>query len=702
MKTLRQWACIALGLAAACWIHSALAQNSSWSGLGTNGLWADPNNWTPVGVPRSVAQGLDPTTGGNVSLDPANGVSVITITNGEVENPGIQTTVTRPPYNTIFGPEFGASLHIYGTLNFDWVIAPVQNDPTPSNRSMINMYGNSSMSTSGAGFGLGDEWWWLGGPHVTMNLFDNAQASILGGAGLWLGGHLNIYDSATLTVGSGGYVNMDTGGALSDGTRSIVLGGGALVLPTGWTNAGTAGQNSGTVYDWIGRGILRAYGKAMDTNDLVITDDGTNTTVTTVPLGGALERIYFQPLVRSGMVAGTFQQATLVGDYPAVSGVLLSSSEPGLNPAVTGRPTYTSSNPEVITVDTNGIVTAVNPGSATLTATLGPLTSTNSLEVTVTPITATLIHRYSFNETSGITAADSVPGNSPTWDAYLMNDAVFGGGQVHLNETSGYGYVLLPPAIASGLDDLTVEAWASFAASLSNGATLFAFGNTSDTNGSDYVFFQPHTVAGTAAASFGQGTPGNSAARNAVISTNLDGQANMHIVVVFRPSAGYESVYTNGVQAATVSLFNNLIDPVAFQGPTYTNASILAYTLGTDPLNYIGLSLYAADGSLNASVDEFRVYNGPLSAGQILADHALGPDQLIGTSTNVSLTATSAGGEIILTWPATSSLVNVMSSPTLGPGAHWSAVIGNLSVSAGKYQMTVPATDSARFFRLQE
>jgi hypothetical protein len=692
---------------AACWVHNASAQDSHWSGLGSGGLWSDPNNWTPVGVPQPES-GLsgNPTSGGNVFLDAANGWSVITIANGDVETPGVGGA--NPPWNTIYGPEFGASLHIYGSLTYDWIMAPAQNDPAPGNRSLINMYGSSSLTTQGAALGLGDQWWYWDAPYVTMNMYNSSQALMQGGAGLWLGGHLNIYDTATFTIQ--GYLNMDVQYAISDGTRSLVLGGGTLVLPTGWTAPGGAGENSGTVYDWIGRGILRAYGKGYDTNDLVITDNGTNTTVTTVALGGALSQIYFQSLLQSTMMEGTFQQATLVGDYPSVTGVLLSSAEPGLDPATFAPPAYTSSNPNVVTVDANGMVTAVNPGSATLTATVGALTSINTLSVTVTPVlcsTNTLVHRYSFSESSGTTTADSVPGNSPTWDGTLIGGATLGGGQVTLDGASGY--VQLPAGLVSGLDEVTVEIWASFGSPINTFANLFAFGNT-DTDpldstygdGGNAITLSPHTGGLTTSANFAQGLPGFNGERDAVITGTQDGQANMQLVVVYHPLAGYEAVYRNGVLGATISMFNNMIDPVAYNGPTYNKGSILAYTLGADPLNYIGKSLYNADPTLNGSVDEVRIYKGPLTAGQILADHALGPNQLIGTSTNVSLSASVSGGNVVISWPTTSALVDLISSPVLGPGAVWTPVSnGSLVVVGGNYQMTIPVTGSARFFRLQ-
>ena len=226
----------------------------------------------------------------------------------------------------------------------------------------------------------------------------------------------------------------------------------------------------------------------------------------------------------------------------------------------------------------------------------------------------------------------------------------------------------------------------------------------------------PHTGAtpNTAQANFGQGVPGSAGERDAVMPGVLDNQTNVHIVVVFHPLAGYEAFYTNGVLAASISMFNNLIDPVAAQGPTFTNHSILTYqlandplnyALGPDPLNYIGQSLYTGDPGLLANISEFRIYSSPLTPAQIAADYALGPNQLIGTSVNVSLSASMSDGNLIIKWPTTSALVTLLSSPTLGSGAIWTPVNttnGALTVVGSNYQVTVPATGGQQFFRLQQ
>jgi hypothetical protein len=248
------------------------------------------------------------------------------------------------------------------------------------------------------------------------------------------------------------------------------------------------------------------------------------------------------------------------------------------------------------------------------------------------------------------------------------------------------------------MDAITIESWANFggATNAAPYACLYAFGNSDSgaiPDGENYIAFQPFTgaVPPTANALFGLGDPGNADEQDATLPlvngtvTNYLGY--VHLVVVYNPYGGYVAMYTNGVLAVINSSVSNP----------------LASTLGADPINYLGLSLYAADPFLNASIDEFRIYNGALSAPQIAADYALGPNQIIGTSTNVSLTVSNAGGgNLLIKWPTTSALVNLSSSPTLGPGATWTTVSGTLTVSGANYQMTVPASGSAQFFRLQQ
>ena len=706
MKISKLLCCTAAVGLAACLAQNATAQNTAWIGaISGDGLWSDAANWT-AGIPNSVTPW--------VNIDPGTGVGPCTIPPGYAADAGSAVA------GALYGPEWGQTLNIYGSLALGWMIAPVQNWPNYGLHCSINMYNGSSMTTSGAAICLGDNWWWDGGPYVTMNMYGNAQYSSTGGAGLWLGGHLNVYDTATCLIN--GYVNVAVNNSTAiDLNDSLNIGGGTLLLPEGWATGSDSSYNggSGSTTDFINRGILRAYGKALDSADLIITDNGTNTIITTKPLGGSLIRIRFEALNEPLAPVGSQQALLLVGDYPAVTGVLLSSPEPGIDLAtLPGTPAYTSSDTCVVTVDANGVATSVGAGDATITATVGSFTATIPFNV---PHSVTPIHRYSFTAGSGTTVPDSITSN-PSYEATLVGGATLGGGQVTLDGSTGY--VQLPAGILTGAHDVTIETWASFGSPINTLAGLFAFGveDNFDLNsgtGGDYIAFQPHTGAAGTQAGFGQGLPGNGDEMDAVWATPLDGMANAHVVAVYAPSSGYISIYINGVLETTLNasytaqLYNSLIDPGAFAA----NGSIIDYTLNTramfdegvnvipdvaDPDNFIGRDDYDNDPFLNGSIAEFRIYNTALTAAQVSADHVLGPNAVIGSNTHVSLTSSLDGlGNILLSWPTTSAYVTLVSTTSL-PGDCWAPVSnGTLAIVGGNYVETVPITGSSQFFGLQ-
>jgi hypothetical protein len=641
----------AMGLAV-CLAHNASAVDYNWTGLAGDGLWSSASNWNN-GLPFADATQIT----ANVFLAAANGSSSITIPSGYTADLSAATD-----YGTVFGPEWGATLNIYGSLSYYWYLAPIGGAGNPS---IINLYTNSSLS--GEGIGLGYNWWFNAAPYVVMNMYSNAQANV---NWFWLGGQLNIH-GGSLSV-AGGF-NDGVSDAVSDFTRHINITGGELVLPAGFTSRAN---------DWLGRGILLAYGKMYATNDIIIDEASATypgrTVVTVVPLGGTLQVTHLQ--TRSNMMVGTFQQATLLGDYPSVTNAVLSYLDPATVPVAA----YQSSDSNVITVTTAGLVRAISPGTATVTVTFGAFSNTNS--ITVTPYAVSLAHRYSFSESSGTTTADSIGGS--TWNGTLSGGASLSGGQVALDGIDGH--VQLPAGIIRNLDTVTIEAWATFNNEYYNGACLYAFGDTDpDTgNGRNYVLFQPHTLTTNIVTGISGVNPGNANGRqqNAQVSGVLNGQTNLHIVAVYHPFAGYLAFYTNGVLVANN---NNIMTP-------------LASALGEDPLNYLGRSLYSSDPTLDASINEFRIYSGALRLAEIQADYLLGPNQLIGTNTNVSLAATLTGGNLMITWPTTSALVDLISSPVLGAGAVWTSVNGTLAVEGGNYKMTVPVSDSAQYFQLRK
>ncbi len=231
----------------------------------------------------------------------------------------------------------------------------------------------------------------------------------------------------------------------------------------------------------------------------------------------------------------------------------------------------------------------------------------------------TIAHRYSFfaEPNGSLVATDSIASANGT----LEGSASIAGSQLVLDGSSGT-YLELPPGIINTGYPVTVETWVSFGA-LPLNCFFWGFGNTdSGGSGEDYLFCAPQ--AGRVAIT---GTdPGYTGEQNAASGANWSSQTNVHIVAVYDPSAGYLSLYTNGVLAAD-----------------NTNATT-PLTGVNDVYSYIGRSLYTAAPYAPLSVSEFRIWQGALTAQQIALDAASGPAQVVanpGTLMSVQIQASS-------------------------------------------------------------
>jgi hypothetical protein len=575
---------------------------------------------------------------------------------------------------------WGQTLNIHGNVScgfgmFTW-------GDLNAGVTTINMYTNSSLSLRDT-LAFGTAWWFAGGPNVVMNMYDNAKLNV---AWFQFGAKLNLY-GGTVIVTNGLNTGTPTGpvfvgGVDTDATRAINLAGPAqLVLPAAYTN---------TVYDWIVRGILQVYGVPGDAGSIVIDEANTNwpglTVVTTTATGPNPILAVRIEVPRPNLFVGGVEQAQVYADYATTTNVNITT-------LATVAKTYTSSATGVATISASGLVRAVGSGTSTLTVVVGTLS--NTVSVAVGPYTnnvTSLLHRYSFSETEGTTAVDSIGGTAG--DGTYNGTIVLNGSQLDLNGVDGY--VQLPAGIVTNLEAITIETWASFAPSNGNWSVLFTFGDMDATSGlgHHYISCQPRTAVATAQIGIADANPGYAHEQDSWFAPILDGMTNLHIVAVYHPLVGYLSFYTNGTLAAI-------------------NSSItipLANALSTGaPLNFIGRSLYTGfaltvpDPYLVALVDEFRIYSGALTPGQIKANAALGPNQLVGTSTSVSLAATLAGANLVISWPTNSALVNLQSSPVLGSAAAWTSVsAGTLAIEGANYKWTLPATGSAQYFRLQK
>ncbi len=299
--------------------------------------------------------------------------------------------------------------------------------------------------------------------------------------------------------------------------------------------------------------------------------------------------------------------------------------------------------------------------------------------VQLTASAQTLVNRYSFSDADngtgniGASVADSVGGAA--WNGTLPNGGTLAGGQLSLAAGSSQ-YVQLPAGILSNYTAVTIDAWATFG-TLPVHCFFYGFGNTDGGGtGMDYIFCAPQggRIAITATNWSGE--------QNAAGAGDLSYHTNLHVVAVYDPPAGYLALYTNGVLAAMNS---------AVTVPMSSVSSVL---------NYIGRSLYDADPYPDLSLDEFRIYNGPLQTDEIAATQILGPNQLLSTA-SPAISASASGGYLTLSWPLASAGCTVMTTTNL-VGGLWTASAVTPQIIGNQWNVAVPVAENARFYRLQK
>lgn len=288
------------------------------------------------------------------------------------------------------------------------------------------------------------------------------------------------------------------------------------------------------------------------------------------------------------------------------------------------------------------------------------------------PPLPTLVHRYSFNETSGTIVHDSVGG--PAWNGALPNGGAFSGGQLTLASASSQ-YVNLPAGILSNYTAVTIEAWATFPDQITWNTMFFAFGNTNGTEGNGYIFCAPQggRIAITSTNYTGE--------QNASSSIDFSFHTNFHVTAVYNPPENYLAIYTNGILAGVNSSVTVSLNAIS------------------NVISYIGRSLYSGDAYFDVSFDEFRIYDGAMEPADVAAAQLVGPNVLL--TTNVSLNTSTAGGNLIMSWPVAAPGFTLESSPTLGAGAVWTPVTVMPSAIGTNNQVTIIPTNGAMFFRLQ-
>jgi hypothetical protein len=220
----------------------------AWTGLGDGTSWDDPFNWDQLAVPPhdSGDVGLHDTTNGNLITIDADVAADCTYGND---------------YGTIFGPEFGMNLDIYGSLTYKWSMATFANDPLSP--TVVNMFDGSSIGAPDQrpeDVAIGNVWWDHTGPYVTMNMYGDSAVYV---NWFWFGGHLNMY-GGTLDI-----VNTFAMDGNNDALTLVDMYEGTIILQ---------GDSEAFINDLINRGVLIAYGGAGE----IVIDNEVNPGRTTV------------------------------------------------------------------------------------------------------------------------------------------------------------------------------------------------------------------------------------------------------------------------------------------------------------------------------------------------------------------------------------------------------------------------------------
>ena len=277
-----------------------------------------------------------------------------------------------------------------------------------------------------------------------------------------------------------------------------------------------------------------------------------------------------------------------------------------------------------------------------------------------------LAHRYSFNSNT-----------SNVWDSIgmahgtLMGNATITNNALKLTGASG-GYVNLPGGLVSGSSAVTLEFWATFGVN-GNYSRVFDFGNINGTFGAQYVFFSPHTGTGAQRTEISAGS---------TVTFDIPGTLDnrtLHVACIVDPANGYTAIFTNGILEK--ALANTL--------PALTGVS--------KSWSFIGRSLWSGDAYLNATIDEFRIYDGRLTPEEIATDYKFGPDAL---ALPVAIAQSNSPASLTLSWPSWAVGFAAQSTTNLAAN-NWTTNGLAPALANDRWSLVISPTNTVNFYRLQ-
>jgi hypothetical protein len=575
------------------------------------------------------------------------------ITNGALVLDGTNSSVQIP--NNLFNN--------YSSIGFEvWYADASINNSSAQVYSFAGRYGNMFYQLSGSG-GIA-----INGNSVPVT--SNLSSPAVGGTN-----HI-IWSMDTASQTAALYVN----GVLAAQNATFTL----TPMSIGSATNDCIGANAQTnsILNFHGSILeFRIYNGALTPLDAAVLDAFGPDQPESIP--GTLQDV--RVVVPSPTGPGALFRASVFADFSGVTNVNI-STQPDL--------VLTSDNTNVIAFAPDQRLQTVALGAANITATWQGFS--NMVQMTVgVPQDIALVHRYGFNEqTNDWIVHDSVGGANGrlfnTGTITSPNAAFTGKGEMKLKgaqENSASGYAALPQGIISSLSEVSVEAWVTWTLRLNPNSfyawqRIFDFGNIGSTLTGTYFFMT------TEANTF---VTGGDVARTTITTNGLVNETprldwtnilslnvTSVVAVTYSPIRGITKFYING-------------QPVSSGAATISLSAII------DMNNWLGRSQFSSDPYFGGRYNEFRIYSGLLSDSDVAADFAAGPDAV---GVDYVLHQYPSGNGLTITWgPAAANLV-LQSSPALGADAVWNQVTNVPVLQDGRYDVTVPISGNAVFFRL--
>ncbi len=320
---------------------------------------------------------------------------------------------------------------------------------------------------------------------------------------------------------------------------------------------------------------------------------------------------------------------------------------------------------------------------------------------------SSLVYRWSFDDAAGSVSSGTMITDSVSGAEAVVNGnrAEFtGSGLLLPGDTTATGdaaYLDLPNGIISSLTNVTVEIWATPAAS-KNWQRLFSFGRTVEAGDG---------VAGewTGPAS------GGTSAQNAMYWTLNVGSNISKQDCAMR---NYNDIYKDAVSGTcldtTVGTRYHYVftfeDGVGFFGASGGRMTLYrdGYEIGwrdvpfrlqnlDDVNNWLGRSQWSGDSNANVEYDEVRIYSSALSWYDIYGHYLAGPDVLVNESPNIDITV--GNPNVSLRWPG-NTVGWLEQAEALSASTVWTPVTNMVQNSTNGLSVTLPLPGDKAFYRL--